>query len=144
MNDTPVTFPIKFTPEQLASISQGTLHPEAIVGMRLYNQGLYFEAHEALETAWRAEPGLIRELYRGILQVGVGYLKIQRGSYVGALKFFLSCRKWLDPFPDTCRGINVKKLRLDFKHVEAELIRLGPDKIASFDQSLFQPVEFTT
>jgi len=34
---------------------QGTLHPKAIEGLRLFNDGEYFEAHEELETAWRDE-----------------------------------------------------------------------------------------
>jgi uncharacterized protein len=129
--------------EQANNICQGSLHPDAVIGLRLFNKKLYFEAHEALETAWRAEPGLIRELYRGILQVGAGYYKIQLGNYNGAIKFFLSCRKWLDPYPDTCRGVNVLKLRQDFKQIEADLIRLGPERISLLDQSLFQPVDFS-
>ncbi|HRQ33635.1 MAG TPA: DUF309 domain-containing protein, partial [Anaerolineales bacterium] len=57
------------------------LHPSAIEGLRLFNNGKYFEAHEALETAWLEERGKIRDLYRGILQVGVAYLHITRGNY---------------------------------------------------------------
>jgi uncharacterized protein len=144
MNDTPLTASSGFTLEQIASSCQGPLHPSAIIGLRLFNERSYFEAHEALETAWRADPGPIRELYQGILQVGVGYLKIQRGSYAGALKLFLRCRKWLEPYPDICRGVNVARLRQDYQRVEAELIRLGPEHIAQFNQELFQPVEFST
>ena len=48
---------------------QGPLHPQAVYGMELFNQGRYFEAHEALEAAWRDESGPVRDLYRGILQV---------------------------------------------------------------------------
>jgi uncharacterized protein len=142
MTDTPVPPLPGFTPEQIASSCQGLLHPEAIIGLRLFNERSFYEAHEALETAWRAETGPVRELYRGILQVGAGYYKIQRGSYNGALKYFLSCRKWLDLYPDTCRGVNVRKLRQDYQQIEAELIRLGPEQIALFNQDLFQPVEF--
>jgi uncharacterized protein len=35
-------------------------------GIACFNDQRYFEAHEALETAWRNEPGQIRELYQGI------------------------------------------------------------------------------
>jgi predicted metal-dependent hydrolase len=142
MNDIPAPSKTGFTAEQAASICRGPLHPDAVIGLHLFNEGHYFEAHEALETAWRAEPGPIRDLYRGILQVGVGYYHIQRGNYLGALKLFLRCRQWLDAYPDLCRGVNVRKLRQDFQRVEAELIRLGPEHVSLLDQSLFQPVEF--
>jgi len=143
MSDMPTPNLSGFTLEQIASDCVGPLHPDAIIGIGLFNQGQYYEAHEALETAWRADRGPVRELYRGILQVGAGYLKIQRGNYGGAMKFFQSCRKWLNLYPDTCRGINVGKLCQDFQHVEAELMRLGPEHVLLFDQSLFQPVEFS-
>jgi predicted metal-dependent hydrolase len=142
MNDLPERSTPSFTSEQLVLCS-GPLPPDAITGLQLFNEGHYYEAHEALETAWRAEPTPIRELYRGILQVGAGYYKIQRGSYNGALKFFLSCRKWLDLYPDICRGVNVRKLCQDFQQIEAELIRLGPEQVSLFNQDLFQPVEYS-
>ena len=29
------------------------LHPKAIEGLKLFNEGRFFDAHEELETAWR-------------------------------------------------------------------------------------------
>ena len=144
MIDASEHFRARLTAEIVENMCQGPLPEAAIAGLRLFNEKRYFEAHEALETAWRAEPGPIRELYRGVLQVGVGYYNIQRQKYNGALKMFTSCRRWLDPYPDTCRGVNIRKLYQDFQRVESELIRLGPERIALFDQSLFQPVEYSS
>ncbi len=121
----------------------GKLHPQAIMGLELFNAGKYFEAHEALETAWREEAGPVRELYRGILQVAVGYLHIQRGNYVGARKMFKRCRPWLEPFPDICQGINLGQLKRDYQAVEALLVRLGPAGLHNFDQSQFKPIVYT-
>jgi hypothetical protein len=123
---------------------EGSLHPQALIGLELFNQARFFEAHEALEIAWRAEKGPIRDLYRGILQVGVGFYHIERGNYVGARKLFLRCRQWLDPFPDHCRSVDVARLRRDFLRAEAELIRLGPDGIAHFNQNLFPTIVYTS
>ena len=55
------------------------LPPQAVEGFLLFNAGKYFEAHEALEEAWNAETGRVRDLYRGILQSAVVYLHITRG-----------------------------------------------------------------
>ncbi len=121
---------------------QGFLHPQAIHGMELFNQGRYFEAHEALEAAWRAEPGPVRDLYRGILQVGVVYLHITQYNYPGAIKVYQRCRKWLLPWPEICRGVEVGKLRQDLEAVMVALQRLGPQHLLEFDTSLLKPVQY--
>jgi predicted metal-dependent hydrolase len=121
---------------------QGPLHPQAIHGMELFNLGRYFEAHEALEAAWRAESGPVRDLYRGILQVGVVYLHIKQYNYLGALKVFQRCRKWLLPWPETCRGVQVGQLRQDLEAVMTALQALGPQHITDFDTTLLKPVHF--
>ncbi len=70
-------------------------------------QGHYFEAHEALEDAWNAESGKVRDLYRGILQIAVIYLHITRGNYNGAVKVYGRSQKWMQDWPEVCRGIQV-------------------------------------
>ncbi len=132
-----------FTPLEISGCCGGPLHPDAVLGLRLFNAGKYFEAHEALETAWRAETGPIRDLYRGILQVGVAYYHIRRGNWVGARKIFLRCWQWLEPFPEVCRGIQVGKLRRDARQVEEMLVRTGPEGISALSQRPFKSVEFS-
>jgi predicted metal-dependent hydrolase/CheY-like chemotaxis protein len=121
----------------------GELSPLALKGVELFNRQEYFEAHEELERAWNEEPGPARELYRGILQVAVAYLQVQRHNYDGALKMFLRLRQWLDPLPDQCRGVDVAQLRADALAARAELERLGPEGIREFDRSLFKPLRMT-
>jgi predicted metal-dependent hydrolase len=121
---------------------QGSLPEAAVRGLEHFNAGEYFEAHEMLEAAWRAEEGSIRDLYRGVLQVAVTYYHIQHHNYAGAIKLIARLRKWLEPFPDTCQGINLARLREDVDRVETELHRLGPERIANFDSSFFRQVEF--
>ena len=118
----------------------GPLPPHAKEGLRLFNAGEYFEAHEALELAWREETGQVRRLYQGILKTAVTYLRIQRGNYVGAVKVYDRSMKWLRMWPDICCGVNVGKLRADLDQVIAEVQRLGPERIAEFDPSLLKPV----
>jgi predicted metal-dependent hydrolase len=131
------------SPEETACACEGKLPRMAVYGLELFNRGEYFEAHEALETAWREETGQVRELYRGILQVAVGYFHIQRGNYRGAMKMFFRARNWLSPFPDQCRGIQLGSLRQEAQAVEDALQRLGPGRIQHFDQSLFKPVRYS-
>ena len=116
------------------------LHPIALAGFRLFNAGEYWHAHEALEAAWKDEPGGIRYLYQGILQVGVAYLHVQRHNYRGAVKVFLRSQRLLLPFPEVCRGIAVEQLRQDAGAVLNEIRRLGSSRIAEFDLSMLKPL----
>jgi uncharacterized protein len=116
------------------------LHPQAAEGLRLFNAGAYFEAHEALEDAWNAEQGKIRELYRGILQIAVVYLHITRRNYQGAVKVYGRSQRWMKDWPEVCRGVEVGKLRRDSETIINEVLRLGMEKISEFDDSLLKPV----
>src|SRR5215475_5045222 len=118
------------------------LHPQAKEGLRLFNAREYFEAHEALEAAWNAEKGPVRNLYRGVLQIAVTYLHITRGNYNGAVKVYRRSQKWLKDWPDICRGIHVEELRRDAEVVINEVVRLGEKRIGEFDRSLLKPVRW--
>jgi hypothetical protein len=120
------------------------LHPNAILGLEHFNKGEYFEAHEELESAWRAESGEIRDLYQGILQAGVTYLHITRANYAGALKVYRRSQKWLVRWPDVCRGVQVGRLRSDLDAAIAEVRRLGPEHLAEFDLALLKPIVWST
>jgi hypothetical protein len=85
--------------------------PRTVIdGIYLFNQGKFFEAHEALEIAWREEPGHIRFLYQGILQLGIGYYHLERGNLSGARKLLDRARLSLMKVPEDYHGINVSSI----------------------------------
>jgi predicted metal-dependent hydrolase len=118
------------------------LHPQAAEGLRLFNTGEYFEAHEALETAWNAETGEVRNLYRGILQIAVVYLHITRGNYNGAVKVYERSQRWLKDWADVCKGIHVEELRKNAELAIQALQKLGIERIREFDTTLLKPVSW--
>ncbi|MFM8321807.1 MAG: DUF309 domain-containing protein [Chloroflexota bacterium] len=120
------------------------LSARAVHGLELFNRGAYFEAHEELETAWNEDDTPGRDLYRGILQVAVAYLHVERGNYNGAVKLFLRMRQWLDPLPGVCRGVQLERLRQDAQAVYERLLAGGPQGIGGFDRRLFKPVVYST
>ncbi|MCH7664196.1 MAG: DUF309 domain-containing protein [Chloroflexi bacterium] len=126
---------------ELAQACNGTLHPTAEDGIRLFDAKEYWHAHEALEEAWLEEKGPARQLYKGILQAGVAYLHIQRGNFVGAMKLHKRSQVWLAPWPDLCRTVDVRQLKADLETVIAEVRRLGVEHIDEFDQSLLKPIQ---
>lgn len=127
----------------LEQTCQQPLPAKAIRGLELFNQGAYFEAHEALEEAWNEDDTLGRDLYRGILQVAVAYLHIERGNYPGAVKMFLRMRQWLEPLPERCRGVEIERLRQDAAAAYEHLLALGPQRVKQFDRRFFKPVQYT-
>ncbi len=126
----------------LDSLCDTSPHPQAAEGLRLFNAGKYFEAHEALEEAWNEEKGKVRDLYRGILQIAVVYLHITRKNYNGAVKVYDRSQKWLKDWPAVCRGLHVDELRRDAEAAINEVKRLGPEKIQEFDRSLLKPAQW--
>ena len=105
-----------------------------------FNAGEFFEQHETFEALWRAEPGPIRQLYQGLLQVGVAYLQIQRANYDGARKLFLRATQYLQMLPDVCQGVDIAQFCADAQAAQAALEALGPGRIAEFPSYLFQSI----
>lgn len=110
-------------------------------GIERFNEGDYYAAHDALEEAWMMDEGPGRDLYRGMLQVGIAYYQIEKNNYRGAVKMLLRVRQWLDPLPDTCRGVDVARLRADADRVYAALLALGEGQIGLFDRQLFGAIQ---
>jgi len=121
---------------------QDPLSRAAARGLLLFNQGDYFEQHEYLEEAWRAEERPVREMYQGILQVGVAFLQIQRGNWAGAIKLFRRGLPRLRDLPPVCQGVQVGKFREAAEAIHREITRLGPEGLAQFDTSRFPRIEF--
>ncbi len=132
------------TPEQLPAACAGPLHAEALRGIELFNAGQYWEAHEALEAAWKEESGPARHLYKGILQAGVMYLQIERNNYLGMAKMYERCKKWLRPWPPVCRGVDVDQLRSDVEAAMAAARRLGPERLGEYDKTLLKKVQLVS
>ena len=53
-------------------------------GIEQFNAGEFFDQHETLETLWRGTRAPNRELYHGILQIGVGFHHWRSGNFHGA------------------------------------------------------------
>ena len=112
-------------------MSGQTTPPLLAEGVRLFNEGRYFEAHEVLEEAWLAEATEVRELYKGLLQVGVGLLHARRGNRRGALRLLDRGMSGLAPFSPRTLGLDVHALMRDAAHTRGALA--APGGVAAFD-----------
>jgi len=112
-----------FTTE-LPQLIQRTLHPPTrwvagwdeppppalLAGIEQFNAGEYWECHETLETLWRAEPRPVRDLYQGILQIGVAFHHLRQDNIAGALKMLRRGLPRLCDLPEVCQGVRVTEL----------------------------------
>lgn len=129
--------------EHMAALACGcadSLPPEGLEAVRLFNAGEYYRQHDLFEALWMAEQGPVRNLYRAILQIGVGYYHIERGNLRGALKMLLRSIQWLTPLPDVCQGVDVARLRADSARVRLALEAALESGDADIDRSLFHDV----
>ena len=78
-----------------------------------------------LEDAWRAEPGEVRRLYQGLLQVGVGLHHASRGNLRGALRLLDRGMARLDAFRPRRLGLDVERLVRDAAEARRALAAPG-------------------
>ena len=116
------------------------LHSDAVIGLKLFNQGDYFMAHEYLEEAWKDDLTIGRNLYQGLLQVAVAYYHIEQANFQGMVKMFQRARHWLYPLPDTCRGIDVAQFREDAFMIYDQVLSLGANRMKEFPIEKLKPV----
>jgi uncharacterized protein len=107
--------------------------PLLLKGLEQFNAGEYWECHETLEALWRAEPRPVRDLYQGILQVGVAFHHLREGNYPGVLKLLRRGLPRLRGLPAVCQGVPVAELENAALAIHEQVIALGPEKIDQFD-----------
>ncbi|MDE3088619.1 MAG: DUF309 domain-containing protein [Chloroflexota bacterium] len=104
--------------------------PEMLHAFEQFNRGEYWHQHETLETVWRAERDeSIRNFYKGILQVGVGFHHITRRNYDGAVKVLARGINYLRPYAPRCMGVDVQRLMDEAARVLEQMRVLGPERI---------------
>ncbi len=108
--------------------------PEMIHAFQQFNAGAYWHQHETLEAVWRAESDeSIRNFYKGILQVGVGFHHLTRRNYRGVMKVLTRGINYLRPYAPGCMGVDVQTL-IDQASVVLDQVRAqGPEGIDQID-----------
>jgi predicted metal-dependent hydrolase len=92
--------------------SQGALAE----GLRLYNAGQYFAAHEAWESVWLASPEPEKAFLQGIIQVAAAFEHQRRNNPLGINRLLTAALRRLDPLPPTFGGLRLDQLRDDIRH----------------------------
>ena len=107
-------------------------HPASVeealeLGVRLWYEQRYFEAHECLEEVWHAAPAEDADLWQGVIQVAVASVHVQRGNPDGAVSLFRRAADRLRGYPQGHRGIDVATAIATCEHAAGQLEAGGLD-----------------
>jgi uncharacterized protein len=86
--------------------------------------GAYFEAHEALEDAWRAAETAEKDFFQGLVHVTVAWYQAGRGNRVGCERQLEKAERRLAPFVPAHRGVDLDAV-LTQVTTAADLVRRG-------------------
>lgn len=109
--------------------------PEMIHAFEQFNRGEYWRQHETLELVWRAETDpTIRNFYKGILQIGVGFHHLRNGNYNGVIKVLGRGINYLLPYVPACYGVDVARLAEEASAVYWRVRELGAERIGELGE----------
>ena len=99
--------------------------------------GRYFPAHEAWETAWKqARDTADAEFFKGLSQMGAGYVHLLRGNAHGAVTLLRRASGRVGAYPDGHRGIPTVALR---DRLEADAVAVGTGDLVPGEDVTFDP-----
>jgi predicted metal-dependent hydrolase len=91
-------------------------------GIDLFNEGRFFECHEAWEEIWKRSDGEVKLFYQGLIQAAVAILHAQRGNLEGARSLYEKASAKLAPIPHEHMGLAIGDLRLELaRFIEAAI-----------------------
>jgi predicted metal-dependent hydrolase len=76
-------------------------------GLEEIRGGRYFEAHEELESAWRAAPDEERDFFQGLVHVAVAWYQARRGRPVATASQLEKAARRLGPYAPSHGGVDV-------------------------------------
>ena len=82
-------------------------------GIDLFNQGRFFECHEAWEEIWKRSRGEAKLFYQGLIQAAVAILHAERGNLEGARSPYEKASAKLESIPHEHMGLAVDELRIE-------------------------------
>jgi uncharacterized protein len=98
-------------------------------GVRLFNEGRYFECHEVLEEEWTHARGPRRPFLQALIHVAVGLYHYGRDNRTGAVRQLRKALLKLAPCVPVYEGVDTERLQRETAEV-AERIEAGEAGVA--------------
>jgi len=84
-------------------------------GLRLYDAGEFFIAHEAWESVWLGLPEPEKTFLQGLIQVTAAFHHLERDNRLGTILLLQAALRRLDRYPEFFGGISVRLLCRDIR-----------------------------
>lgn len=92
---------------ELEDFDARTLEQNHELARAHFNGGRFFPAHEAWETAWKqARDTQDAELFKGLSQLGAGYVHLLRGNAHGAVTLLRRAASRVGAYPTGHQGVD--------------------------------------
>jgi hypothetical protein len=111
-------------------------------GVRLFNNGEYWESHEAWEYVWKRHDEPSRVFFQALIQLAAAYHQLDREIHHGVIKHFRSASTKLAPFPDVFLGVDLTSIKRCLEKGTVEAERLGPEELKDFNRNLVAKIDF--
>lgn len=82
-------------------------------GLAQFNRGEYYECHETWELLWRSDPGPLRDLYQGLIQIAAALYQWRRGRRAAVARKLAAGVARLQPYRPTVLGVDLERLLAD-------------------------------
>lgn len=106
-----------------------------VKGITLFNQGLYWHAHEAWEAIWLETDPPEKQFVQALIQVAAAWHHVQKGNRRGAVRLARRALALLEPFDAHYWGIDRRQTVEATRH----LADTDPDASGPFAASLTRP-----
>lgn len=110
-------------------------------GIVLFNQGKFWESHEAWEAVWMRHSENSRIFFQGLIQVAAALHQLDRGIYHGVEKHLRNAQWKLEPFQPTFLRIDVKQLVDFISKAQKQLQKLGKQNLHDFDVRIIPQIK---
>lgn len=80
-------------------------------GIRAFNRGQYFLAHELWESVWREAVPPEKGYYQGLIQAAMALYHLERGNFVGATRLAQRALNHLNDFHTRYLGLDTSQVR---------------------------------
>jgi predicted metal-dependent hydrolase len=85
-------------------------------GIRLFNEGEFWHAHEQWEACWKGTGEPDSTFYKGIIQAAAALVHWKKGNVRGLRRNWAKSRPKLVALPPVVRGLDLRALIADMDH----------------------------
>jgi predicted metal-dependent hydrolase len=95
------------------------MHPDYLEGIRLFNEGHYWHAHEQWERCWLQSSGADALFYQALIQAAAALVKWRQGNRRGLTLNWAKSSARLDRLPSSYLGLSLADLRAHMDRLAA-------------------------